>query len=102
MIEPRGAGFEAELTLPFWLMTAAWPVPDPFSTKIPGTAATTGSRTGPSVWEPATTLTDAEAVAKGAEGEGTPAVRVNGTTALIWQFDAYRTGAGNPSKVTEG
>ena len=86
MIEPRGAGFEALLIVPSWLMTAAWPVPVPLTVKMPGTAATTGSCMKPIVWPPERTLTNVDDVEKGPK-EGMPGLIENGTTALIWQFE---------------
>src|SRR3984957_14365943 len=91
-MEPRGAGFEGEFTVGSWFRIAAWPLPLAFVVKMPGTEATTGSFTGPSVWPPAWTATSVDR----------PGVTSNGTTALIWQLDVYRTGAANGPKLTDG
>src|SRR5580692_10635011 len=91
-IEPRAAGLVDEFTLEFWFRTAAWPPPLALIVKMPGTATTTGSWTGPSVSSPAWTVTNV----------GIVGITSNGTTALIWQLDAYRTVAGNWPKLTAG
>jgi hypothetical protein len=87
MMEPRGAGFEAELMDPSWLIAAARPVPVPVTVKMPGAAAKTGNSIGPMVSPPATTLTKVEDVEKGPVNGGFSGLMENGTTALIWQLD---------------
>jgi len=47
-MEPRGAGFEAELGVPSWLRAAAWPWPEPSRVKTPMLPAS--PRTPGSAW----------------------------------------------------
>src|SRR5271169_4865790 len=91
MIEPAAAAFELELTVPSWFKIAACPPPLPLTLKIPGAAITTGSLMGPMV-----SLASTSTKAKDS------AASSNGTAALIWQLEAYSTGAGNPSTRTDG
>src|ERR1035438_3114261 len=50
MTEPRGAGFDGELTEPSWFRTAACPLPVAFDVKRAGTASNTSMRPCPNVW----------------------------------------------------
>ena len=59
---------------------------------MPGAVTVTGSFTGPNVCSPDWTVT----------GIARPGLASNGTTALIWQSDAYRTVAVNWPKFTVG
>src|SRR5579872_6055418 len=91
-MEPRTAGLEGEFAVVSWFRIAACPLPLRFVVKMPGAANDTGNLIGPSVLLPAWTVTNV----------GKPGRTSKGTTALIWQLDAYKTVAGYWLNSTNG